>query len=93
MTPSEFAITRQMRWHLALRHAKGSAPAPVAATVQPEKSTVTESNLHSEDSSSIDRALMEVAGLLMSERMGICNMETTARFVTYNRSFPKLPAC
>jgi putative transposase len=33
-TPSELAFTFHQRQDLALRHAKGSAPAPVAPTVQ-----------------------------------------------------------
>jgi putative transposase len=37
-TPSEFAITCHPRRDLALRNAKGSAPAPVATTAQPDKS-------------------------------------------------------
>jgi putative transposase len=37
-TPSEFAFTFHPRRDLALRYAKGSAPAPVATTAQPGKS-------------------------------------------------------
>ncbi|MGY3134042.1 hypothetical protein ACVWZM_004724 [Bradyrhizobium sp. USDA 4501] len=38
-TPSEFAITCHPRRHLALRYAEGSAPAPIATTAQPGKSS------------------------------------------------------
>ncbi|MBM7487999.1 hypothetical protein ACVWWI_006454 [Bradyrhizobium sp. USDA 3686] len=38
-TPSEFAMTCHPRRDLALRYAEGSAPAPVAATAQPGKSS------------------------------------------------------
>ena len=37
-TPSEFAFTFHPRRDLALRYAKGSAPAPVAPTAQQGKS-------------------------------------------------------
>jgi putative transposase len=38
-TPSEFAVTCHPRRDLALRYVEGSAPAPVAATAQPGKSS------------------------------------------------------
>jgi putative transposase len=38
-TPSEFAMTCHPRRDLALRYAEGCAPAPVATTAQPGKST------------------------------------------------------
>src|SRR4051794_15078439 len=38
-TPSEFAFTCHPRRDLALRYAEGSAPAPVATTAQPGKSS------------------------------------------------------
>ena len=38
-TPSEFAMTCHPHRDLALRYAEGSAPAPVATTAQPGKST------------------------------------------------------
>jgi putative transposase len=38
-TPSEYAFTCNPRRDLALRYADGSAPAPVATTAQPGKST------------------------------------------------------
>ncbi|MCK1353941.1 IS3 family transposase, partial [Bradyrhizobium sp. CW7] len=37
--PSEFAFTCHPRRDLALRYAEGSAPAPVATTAQPGKSS------------------------------------------------------
>jgi aspartate 1-decarboxylase len=44
---------------------------------------ITEADLHYEGSISIDRALMEAAGLLVNERVEIYNIDTGARFATY----------
>jgi aspartate 1-decarboxylase len=44
---------------------------------------ITEADLHYEGSISIDRALIEAAGLLVNERVEIYNIDTGARFATY----------
>lgn len=44
---------------------------------------VTEADLHYEGSISIDRKLMEAAGLLVNERVDIYNINSGARFSTY----------
>lgn len=44
---------------------------------------VTEADLHYEGSISIDRDLIEAAGLLINERVDIYNIDNGARFSTY----------
>jgi aspartate 1-decarboxylase len=44
---------------------------------------VTEADLHYEGSISIDRALIEAAGLFINERVDVYNINTGARFSTY----------
>lgn len=45
--------------------------------------SVTEADLHYEGSISIDRLLLDAAGLLINERVEIYNVDTGARFATY----------
>jgi aspartate 1-decarboxylase len=47
------------------------------------RASVTEADLHYEGSISIDRALIDAAGLLINERVEIYNIDTGARFATY----------
>jgi aspartate 1-decarboxylase len=47
------------------------------------RASVTEADLHYEGSISIDRTLLDAAGLLINERVEIYNIETGARFATY----------
>lgn len=47
------------------------------------RASVTEADLHYEGSISIDRALIEAAGLFINERVDIYNINTGARFSTY----------
>lgn len=47
------------------------------------RASVTEADLHYEGSISIDRALLDAAGLLINERVEIYNIDTGARFATY----------
>lgn len=47
------------------------------------RASVTEADLHYEESISIDRALLDAAGFLIYERVEIYNMDTGARFATY----------
>lgn len=47
------------------------------------RACVTEADLHYEGSVSIDRTLLEAAGILIKERVEIYNVETGARFATY----------
>lgn len=44
---------------------------------------MTQADLHYEGSISIDRLLIESAGLLVNERVDIYNIDTGARFSTY----------
>ena len=44
---------------------------------------VTKADLHYEGSISIDRALIEAAGLFINERVDVYNINTGARFSTY----------
>jgi aspartate 1-decarboxylase len=45
--------------------------------------TVTECDLHYEGSISIDRNLIEAAGLLINERVEVYNIDNGERFATY----------
>ena len=47
------------------------------------RASVTEADLHYEGSISIDRTLLDAAGLLVNERVEIYNIDTGARFATY----------
>jgi aspartate 1-decarboxylase len=47
------------------------------------RASVTEADLHYEGSISIDRTLLEAAGLVINERVEIYNVETGTRFATY----------
>ena len=47
------------------------------------RARVTEADLHYEGSISIDRALIEAAGLFINERVDVYNINTGARFSTY----------
>jgi aspartate 1-decarboxylase len=47
------------------------------------RATVTECDLHYEGSISIDRNLIEAAGLLVNERVEIYNIDNGERFATY----------
>lgn len=47
------------------------------------RARVTEADLHYEGSISIDRKLIEAAGLLVYERVDIYNIDSGARFSTY----------
>ncbi|MGY3294227.1 aspartate 1-decarboxylase [Bradyrhizobium sp. LM3.6] len=51
--------------------------------------SVTESDLHFEGSISIDRALLDAAGILINERVELCNLETGARFATFVTEAPQ----
>lgn len=53
------------------------------------RASVTEADLHYEGSISIDRALLDAAGLLINERVEIYNVDTGARFATYVIEAPK----
>ncbi len=47
------------------------------------RATVTDANLNYEGSITIDKALMEAAGILPFEKVGILNVNNGARFDTY----------
>jgi aspartate 1-decarboxylase len=47
------------------------------------RATVTECDLHYEGSISIDKRLIEAAGLLVNERVEIYNIDNGERFATY----------
>jgi aspartate 1-decarboxylase len=47
------------------------------------RARVTEADLHYEGSISIDRALIDAAGLFVHERVDVYNINTGARFATY----------
>lgn len=47
------------------------------------RATVTECDLHYEGSISIDKKLIEAAGLLVNERVEIYNIDNGERFATY----------
>ncbi|SFQ22718.1 L-aspartate 1-decarboxylase [Bradyrhizobium sp. Ghvi] len=47
------------------------------------RASVTEADLHYEGSISIDRTLLEAAGMVINERVEIYNVETGTRFATY----------
>ncbi|MGY4234510.1 aspartate 1-decarboxylase [Bradyrhizobium sp. USDA 4449] len=47
------------------------------------RASVTEADLHYEGSISMDRSLLEAAGMVINERVEIYNVETGARFATY----------
>lgn len=51
--------------------------------------SVTESDLHFEGSISIDRALLDAAGILINERVELYNLETGARFATFATEAPQ----
>ncbi|MCP3371791.1 aspartate 1-decarboxylase [Bradyrhizobium cajani] len=53
------------------------------------RATVTEADLHSEGSVSIDRELLDAAGFLINERVEIYNMETGTHFSTYVIAAPR----
>ncbi|WFU80482.1 aspartate 1-decarboxylase [Bradyrhizobium sp. CIAT3101] len=50
--------------------------------------SVTEADLHYEGSISIDRGLLDAAGVLVNERVEIHNVETGARFATFVTEAP-----
>jgi aspartate 1-decarboxylase len=47
------------------------------------RATVTQADLHYEGSISIDRELLEAAGILPNEQVDVLNITTGARFTTY----------
>src|SRR5216683_1056683 len=47
------------------------------------RASVTQADLHYEGSISIDRTLLDAAGMLVNERVEIYNIDTGARFATY----------
>ncbi|MDF0516672.1 aspartate 1-decarboxylase [Bradyrhizobium yuanmingense] len=53
------------------------------------RASVTEADLHYEGSVSIDRALLDAAGIVINERIELYNIETGARFVTYVVEAPR----
>ncbi|MCK1402296.1 aspartate 1-decarboxylase [Bradyrhizobium sp. 4] len=53
------------------------------------RASVTEADLHYEGSISIDRKLLEAAGVLVNERVEIYNVDTGARFATYAIEAPE----
>ncbi|MVT54141.1 aspartate 1-decarboxylase [Bradyrhizobium yuanmingense] len=53
------------------------------------RASVTEADLHYEGSVSIDRALLDAAGIVINERIEIYNIETGARFATYVVEAPR----
>lgn len=53
------------------------------------RASVTEADLHYEGSISIDRKLLDAAGIVVNERVDIYNVETGARFATYVIEAPK----
>lgn len=53
------------------------------------RASVTEADLHYEGSISIDRLLLDAAGLLINERVEIFNVDTGARFATYVIEAPR----
>lgn len=53
------------------------------------RASVTEADLHYEGSISIDRLLLDAAGLLINERVEIFNIDTGARFATYALEAPR----
>ncbi|WFT96931.1 aspartate 1-decarboxylase [Bradyrhizobium barranii] len=53
------------------------------------RASVTEADLHSDGSISIDRALLDAAGFLINERVEIYNIETGALFSTYVIEAPR----
>lgn len=53
------------------------------------RASVTEADLHYEGSISIDRLLLDAAGLLINERVEIFNIDTGARFATYVIEAPR----
>ncbi|MGY3487968.1 aspartate 1-decarboxylase [Bradyrhizobium sp. USDA 4011] len=53
------------------------------------RASVTEADLHYEGSISIDRTLLDAAGVLINERVEIYNIDTGARFATYVIEAPK----
>lgn len=53
------------------------------------RASVTEADLHYEGSISIDRVLLDAAGLLINERVEIFNIDTGARFATYVIEAPR----
>ncbi|MBK3662701.1 aspartate 1-decarboxylase [Bradyrhizobium diazoefficiens] len=53
------------------------------------RASVTEADLHYEGSISIDRLLLDAAGLLINERVEIFNIDTGARFATYVLEAPR----
>lgn len=53
------------------------------------RASVTEADLHYDGSISIDRLLLDAAGLLINERVEIFNIDTGARFATYVIEAPK----
>ncbi|MDF0492937.1 MULTISPECIES: aspartate 1-decarboxylase [Bradyrhizobium] len=53
------------------------------------RASVTEADLHYEGAVSIDRALLDAAGIVINERIEIYNIETGARFATYVVEAPR----
>ncbi|MCK1525006.1 aspartate 1-decarboxylase [Bradyrhizobium sp. 17] len=53
------------------------------------RASVTEADLHYEGSISIDRKLLDAAGVLVNERVEIYNVDTGARFATYAIEAPE----
>ncbi|WP_377827989.1 aspartate 1-decarboxylase [Bradyrhizobium lupini] len=51
--------------------------------------SVTEADLHYEGSISIDRGLLDAAGILINERVELYNLETGARFATFVTEAPQ----
>ncbi|MHB0790548.1 aspartate 1-decarboxylase [Bradyrhizobium sp. 5.13L] len=53
------------------------------------RASITEADLHYEGSISIDRALLDAAGVLINERVEIYNIDTGTRFATYAIEAPR----
>ncbi|WP_027515836.1 aspartate 1-decarboxylase [Bradyrhizobium sp. WSM1417] len=53
------------------------------------RASVTQADLQYDGSISVDRELMDAAGLLFNERVEIYNIETGARFATYVIDAPR----
>ncbi|MBO4225291.1 aspartate 1-decarboxylase [Bradyrhizobium neotropicale] len=53
------------------------------------RASVTEADLYYQGSISIDRTLLDAAGILINERVEIYNVDTGARFATYVIEAPK----
>lgn len=57
------------------------------------RARVTEANLEYEGSITIDKAIMDAAGILAHEQVHICNITNGERFVTYTIEGPAESGC